>query len=611
MHLNRTPRRYARRLRKQIGGADTPPFMLVMNDRYSGAALEAVGRWLFRYRSELAPIVLGLWVGLAGLVLHSTHPGVWPLIAVGAVVLSGAVLKGWLLRRLDRFEERLYAAVTACAAGGWLASATALGGGRFQLSWLLLVGTLAAAVPWWTHRRRRARVAVDRTIRAWPDVAESIGLVGSHVVSAAVDLWGWRARVGLRRGQTVADALSRVPAIESGLGTRPGAVRVTPDESRADRFTLRVLDRDPHAEPIPWTGPSVASICDPIELGVYEDASPVRVSLLRRHALIGGIAGSGKSGVLNVILANLVACPDVVLWGIDLKGGMELQPWAACLDRLATMPREAAALLRDGVRVLDGRAGALSRRGLRVWEPSEADPALVFVVDEYAELAEEAGDALAHADSIARRGRAVAETLLAATQRPTQQAMGRKAVRSQMDVRVCLRVRERRDVDLVLGQGMLAAGWAAHMLDAPGKFLLSAPGADAPQRARAYLVGDADVHATVERYGPSRTPLDPLSLSATRPVVTPDEDSDVIDAELVDADDSAPPQGPEAVLLNALNDAPPQGRSVAGLMRATGMGRTWVYDRLQEYATAGRVVQVSRGRWRAHQGGDSAAAMTG
>ncbi|MFL6147502.1 MAG: hypothetical protein ACJ72I_08375 [Pseudonocardiaceae bacterium] len=46
--------------------------------------------------------------------------------------------------------------------------------------------------------------------------------------------------------------------------------------------------------------------------------------------------------------------------------------------------------------------------------------------------------------------------------------MGAGAVRSQMDVRMCLRVRERRDVDLVLGQGMLAAGWHAHTLDAPG-----------------------------------------------------------------------------------------------------------------------------------------------
>jgi hypothetical protein len=58
------------------------------------------------------------------------------------------------------------------------------------------------------------------------------------------------------------------------------------------------------------------------------------------------------------------------------------------------------------------------------------------------------------------------------------------AVRSLMDIRVCFRVRERKDVDLVLGQRMLAAGWHAHALNAPGKFLVSTPDTT-PRAARA------------------------------------------------------------------------------------------------------------------------------
>ena len=111
-------------------------------------------------------------------------------------------------------------------------------------------------------------------------------------------------------------------------------------------------------------------------------------------------------------------------------------------------------------------------------------PALVIVIDEYAELVDDAPDATRHADSIARLGRAVAVTMIAATQRPTQKAMGQGAVRSQMDIRICFRVRERKDVDLVLGQGMLSAGWHAHTLNAPGKFLVSAPEHTTPRRAR-------------------------------------------------------------------------------------------------------------------------------
>jgi S-DNA-T family DNA segregation ATPase FtsK/SpoIIIE len=49
-----------------------------------------------------------------------------------------------------------------------------------------------------------------------------------------VDLWDWQARIGLHRGQTVNDLMNRIPALESGLGTRPGAVRVEPDPDRAD-----------------------------------------------------------------------------------------------------------------------------------------------------------------------------------------------------------------------------------------------------------------------------------------------------------------------------------------------------------------------------------------
>lgn len=48
------------------------------------------------------------------------------------------------------------------------------------------------------------------------------------------------------------------------------------------------------------------------------------------------IARSGKSGGLNVVMGNLAARRDVVIWALDLKRGMELGPWAACIARLAT-----------------------------------------------------------------------------------------------------------------------------------------------------------------------------------------------------------------------------------------------------------------------------------
>ncbi|WP_232539180.1 FtsK/SpoIIIE domain-containing protein [Actinoplanes sp. SE50] len=549
------------------------------------AILAGIGRLAHRYRSELAPATVAVVFDLVAVWLHSAQPGAcwWVLAGTGAATLRAA-LRGapW---GATRAEERAYAAITTAVAGVWLAAATALGPGHAHLQSVLLVAMFACGTPWWRHRRRRARVKVDRTIQAWPNLAEQIGLAGSRVLSAAVDVWGWRARMTLRGGQTVADVIAQVPAIESGLGTRPGAVRVEADPAHAGRFVMRVLAEDPHANAVPWRGPAARSVADPIPLGVFEDATDVAVPMLRRHVLVGGIAGAGKSGVLNVIIGNLVACPDVVLWGIDLKGGMELQPWAPCLARLATTPAAAETMLRDAVRVLDARARAMAESASRLWIPTERKPALVIVVDEYAELAEQSPAAVEYADSIARRGRAVAETLLAATQRPTQQAMGKGAIRSQMDVRVCLRVRERRDTDLILGQGMVTAGWHAHDLDAPGKFLVSAEGFNHPRRARAYLVTDDDVRATVERYAADRPVLDHLSADALH------DEADALHDEVDEAD-------PEKVLWAALSEAPEHGLSVPDLMRMTGMRRTWIYDRLQANAT-----QVSRGRWRLPNGG--------
>jgi DNA segregation ATPase FtsK/SpoIIIE, S-DNA-T family len=63
------------------------------------------------------------------------------------------------------------------------------------------------------------------------------------------------------------------------------------------------------------------------------------------------------------------------------------------------------------------------------------------------------------------------------------------------------------------------------------------------------------------------------------------------------AEQPEPNDDPNVALWKALRQASDHGLSVHELMAASGMGRTWVYDRLQEHATAGLAVQVSRGRW--------------
>jgi hypothetical protein len=589
--------RQMRRHARQAKRAGMQPLIVVNSgDPLPELAIVVIARLVQRYRSELAPLgVTGALAG-AGWWAHAALPAVAVPVLAGALAAALVVLAFGGRFGLGPAAERAYTGAVLLAGGAWLALAAALGPLTAPLPLALAIGAVVLSVPWWAHRRRRARVRVERTLAAWPDIARAVGLAGSAVMSATVDVWGWRARFRLARGQTITDVTARIPAIESGLGTFRGAVRVypTPDDL-ANRFELRVLDTDPHADAIPWPGPSVRSVTEPIDLGPFEDAAPCRVLFLRRHALFAGTTGSGKSGGLNVLMANLTACRDVIIWGIDLKNGMELGPWQECLDRLATTPEQAAALLRDAVAVLQARAEYLRAHGRRTWEPSPEMPALVIIIDEYAELAEQAPRTMGDTDSIARLGRALAVTLVAATQRPTQKAMGQGAVRSQMDTRICFRVREPRDVDLVLGQGMLNTGWNAHKLNAPGKFLVSAPEHDIPRRARVYLMTDEAVTDTAALHSQIPRQLDEISSAATEPkYVNPTR---IIQPPAKDI----PVNQPDAntVLWSALSSAPPEGIPVSELIAVTGMSRRWVFWRLKQLAEHGQAVQTVRGHWRA------------
>jgi S-DNA-T family DNA segregation ATPase FtsK/SpoIIIE len=179
-----------------------------------------------------------------------------------------------------------------------------------------------------------------------------------------------------------------------------------------------------------------------------------------------------------------------------------------------------------------------------------------------------------------------------------------------MDVRICFRVRERKDVDLILGQGMLTAGWQAHKLNAPGKFLISAPEHDTPRRARAYLVTDQAVAEIASQHAAMRPELDDVSLQALdgradkRPV-PPREVPDPAHREHAERAEDVQ-DGPEALLWAVLCMAPEEGVPVADLVAATGMSQRWVHYRLRALAAVGRAVQIKRGIWRATRPGSDA-----
>jgi hypothetical protein len=147
---------------------------------------------------------------------------------------------------------------------------------------------------------------------------------------------------------------------------------------------------------------------------------------------------------------------------------------------------------------------------------------------------------------------------------------------------------------------MLRAGWAAHNLNAPGKFLVSAPGHDRPKRARAYLLSDEVVAATAAHYAHHRPRLDEVSRRAIDSPSRPHAPSG--DSGPVPANSPATADAPETTddaLWLALCAAPEEGTDVGELMRITGWKRTKLYRHLREHTEAGRAIRVSGGRWRA------------
>jgi len=144
---------------------------------------------------------------------------------------------------------------------------------------------------------------------------------------------------------------------------------------------------------------------------------------------------------------------------------------------------------------------------------------------------------------------------------------------------------------------MLAAGWHAHTLNAPGKFLIAAAEHDTPKRARAYLLTDQTVEAAATYYAELRPPLDPVSHRAVEDNPYPERTVVPLDTDTMTAEHEQ--DGSDAMLWTALLLAPMEGTTVPDLMTATGMSRPWIYLRLRELAGQGHVIQVSRGRWRA------------
>ncbi len=223
------PQRLRRQARKMRRYGLQPTIVINPRDPLPELAIVTLGRLLWRYRSELTPPALAFGSALAASILHAQHPRWWPASTVTAAVgVLGVAIVGGRLGLASR-AERCFAMTVIATLGGWLAAATDLGPGRQPLPWLLVISTGVLGAPWWAHRRRRAKVRVERLLAAWPEIAPAVGLAGSRVMSAVVDVWGWRAQFGLARGQTITDVIAKLSRDRVRARHVPGRCPRLPD----------------------------------------------------------------------------------------------------------------------------------------------------------------------------------------------------------------------------------------------------------------------------------------------------------------------------------------------------------------------------------------------
>jgi S-DNA-T family DNA segregation ATPase FtsK/SpoIIIE len=375
----------------------------------------------------------------------------------------------------------------------------------------------------WTRQRRKVRL-----VKTWVDVTVGHGL--GHITHQARRLSPGIKRVTLvprlRKvstathvdrivirplyGQT-ADHWSRQC---DALALAYGALECRVGLAGRGHLHLDIVRHDPLTAIVPAL--TIAERIDlaAIPVGLCEDGTPWTVRLEANHLLVAGATGSGKGSVLWSILRAVgpgVRDGWVQVWAVDPKGGQELYAGQRLFHRYADESPEAMVeLLEAAVAAMEERAKRYRGRLLRKHRTSVDEPLVLIVIDELADLTtltdrklkEKAAAAIS---TLLRKGRSVGFCVVAAVQDPAKDIV---PFRQLIPTRIGLRLSEKGQVAMVLGEGMREAGGYCDRIPHPGSegvAYVVVPRRREPLRVRAAWVTDEDIAELAERYqAPSR-----------------------------------------------------------------------------------------------------------
>jgi len=483
------------------------------------------------------PVTLA-WLALGAVLGHALAlPGLWWAVVTAVVtVLACAAV-------------RLVAGPTAVAA--WWVMAFCVGGAWLAWSrfadlktpgpWLWLAAPAALLIAAWpllaraagrraeAARRRQADLERLREESRWPALLERIGHKSVKVTGRQDTRNGYALTLRLPASGKI--TWKRLAAdrerLEVAAGVRHGSLRFEPGET-APEVLLYVSTVDVLAQTVPYVDDGrPLSIRNPIPVGLYEDGSVCSLTLREVCALIVGLRGSGKSNLLNVLIAQLVRCVDVLLFVIDSKHRL-IMPWVAPFlnDAAAGEAIEWAVTDREGTEamlraVLEAiRQRSASGSGGEKIEPTPLEPAVMVVLDEVASVFGEGRGprfsegttnlTLAAIGSEAvQLGRSEAVDFILATQRGTVTMVGSGDLKSQCAVRIGLRVASEADARLVFPDDQHAAQLLA-ALKYPGSGLLMEDLDARVAPVKWFRIEPQQIPEIARRYGPLKPAPDPV-----------------------------------------------------------------------------------------------------
>jgi S-DNA-T family DNA segregation ATPase FtsK/SpoIIIE len=191
-----------------------------------------------------------------------------------------------------------------------------------------------------------------------------------------------------------------------------------------------------------------------------------------QHAFIAGVTGSGKSRLIRQLARNMIpAIADgyISLNGIDLKDGVEFEPWSPWMARMADSLDSATGLLESVDEQRQERNQALRAQGMSKVRISRETPLIVILIDELGELSGGIGRDTRQKqekiqwllDRILRLGRSAGITVVAATQDPRKEA---SPLRDRFPNRFALALNSKAETVMMMGEAALHDGCAPHTI---------------------------------------------------------------------------------------------------------------------------------------------------